>query len=162
MLKKLLLVGALVAMAPIAPEKKVELYQIAKSAIKDLGGFCTRNPGTCVKGKQAIGELTRKVAQNGSNILHEGRAASTSDPVATLLDANPAPVLPTAMANKTSPVYARIDQQETAFFGHQSDPASQPVPVSSNERFPSYGDKQKPALASGTLSTSDLQPAWGG
>ncbi len=44
MLKKLLFVGAIIAVMPLEREKQADLFMAAKSTVADISGFCDRNP----------------------------------------------------------------------------------------------------------------------
>ena len=140
MLKKLLLVGAIIAVIPLERENQADLYQAAKSTVSDITGFCTRNPNVCVKGNEALDKLATK-AEFGARMMVDiakEQSGSKTDELTLLLKS------------------AKLQGQPAL---------GKPLPVQSNERFPSYRDNQYNehyGTGSNTLSTSDLKPDWRG
>ncbi len=140
MLKKLLLVGAIIAVIPLERENQADLYNVAKSTVADIMGFCDRNTGVCEKGNAAINTLATK-AEFGARMMVDiakEQSGTSSDEVAQLLKA-------TDLSRGLS--------------------RPQPVPTPSLERFPSYKGKQYSdhyGVTSNTLSTTDLQSGWRG
>ena len=140
MLKKLLLVGAIIAIIPLERENQADLYQAAKSTFRDITGFCGRNPGVCEKGNAAIDKFATK-AEFGARMMVDiakEQSGTSSDEVAQLLKATNLP----GSLNRPSP-----------------------LPVQSTERFPTYENKQYNehyGSTSSTLSPTDLKPGWRG
>ena len=140
MLKKLLLVGAIIAVIPLERESQTDLYQAAKSTFRDITGFCNRNPGVCEKGNAAIDKFATK-AEFGARMMVDiakEQSGTSNDGVAQLLKA-------------------------TNLSRGLSRPQTQPAP--SAERFPTYQDKQYNdhyGATSNTLSPTDLKPGWRG
>ena len=93
MLKKLLLVGAIIAIIPLERENQADLYQAAKSTFRDITGFCGRNPGVCEKGNAAIDKFATK-AEFGARMMVDiakEQSGTSSDEVAQLLRATKLP-----------------------------------------------------------------------
>ncbi len=140
MLKKLLLVGAIIAVIPLERENQADLYEAAKSTVSDIMGFCDRNSGVCEKGNAAIDKLATK-AEFGARMMVDiakEQSGTSSDEVARLLK-----------ATNLSRGLRR----------------PQPAPAQSAERFPTYQNKQYSdhyGANSNTLSSTDLKPGWRG
>ncbi len=140
MLKKLLLVGAIIAVIPLERENQADLYEVAKSTVADIMGFCDRNSGVCEKGNAAIDKLATK-AEFGARMMVDiakEQSGTSSDEVAQLLK-----------ATNLSRGFRR----------------PQPAPVQSTDRFPTYQNKQYSdhyGVTSSTLSPTDLKPGWRG
>ena len=145
MLKKLLFVGAIIAVMPLEREKQADLFMAAKSTVADISGFCDRNPQVCLKGHAAIDKLASKAEFSAKMVLDIARQKSSGqvDQVAQLLKE-------TAPLPATSP--------------------GNPLPIASNERFPAYKNNQynelykanNQVLPTNTLSANDLKPGWQG
>ncbi len=145
MLKKLLFVGAIIAVMPLEREKQADLFMAAKSTVADISGFCDRNPQVCLKGHAAMDKLASKAEFSAKMVLDIAREQSGGqvDQVARLIKSS------------TLPPLAR---------------KSNPLPVASNERFPAYKNNQYSELYRGddqllptnTLSAGDLKPDWQG
>ncbi len=145
MLKKLLFVGAIIAVMPLEREKQADLFMAAKSTVADISGFCERNPQVCLKGHAAMDKLASKAEFSAKMVLDIARDQSGGqvDQVAQLLRSSTLPPL-------TRP--------------------GNPLPIASNERFPAYKNNQYNELYRGddqvlpanTLSRGDLKPSWQG
>lgn len=142
MLKKLLLVGAIIAIIPLEQENQAELYKAAKSTVADISGFCFRNRDVCDKGNEALDTLATK-AEFGARMMVDiakEQAGSKNDTALTPL------------------LKAAIIPDYTSSTGN-------PSPARSNERFPSYRTDQPDEIHSkdsNTLSSNDLKPDWRG
>lgn len=140
MLKKLLFVGAIVAIIPLEQENQAELYTAAKSTVADISSFCSRNPNVCLKGNAALDRLATK-AEFGARMMVDiakEQSHTRGDGMAQLL-------------------------QRTHLLS--SSDKAKPQPAQSEERFPGYRNNQYNehyAITSNTLSPSDLQPGWRG
>ena len=145
MLKKLLFVGAIIAVMPLEREKQADLFMAAKSTVADISGFCDRNPQVCLKGHAAMDKLASKAEFSAKMVIDIAREQSDGkvDQVAQLLKSSQQ--LPLMRKNN-------------------------PLPVASNERFPTYKDNQynelygakNKVLPANTLSATDLQTGWQG
>lgn len=146
MLKKLILVAALIAVMPLDRQKQAELFMVAKSTVADISGFCDRNPQVCQKGHAALDHLATKAEFSAKMMLDIAREHTDGkvDQVAQLLKET----------QRRSP----------------SSRTELPHPVASNERFPGYRDNQynelygtgSKLLPTNTLSPHDLAPDWQG
>ena len=140
MLKKLLLIGAIVAVMPLERENQADLYIAAKTTFLDITGFCSRNPGVCEKGNAAINKFATK-AEFGARMMVDiakEQSGTSDDELAQLLK-----------ATKLSSSLNR----------------SLPLPVQTAERFPTYQNKQYSehyGTTNSALGPTDLKPGWGG
>jgi len=50
----------LILLLPTSEQQQMAVYGTAESAVKDISGFCQRNPGTCQQGASAIDTFTQK------------------------------------------------------------------------------------------------------
>ena len=147
MLKKLLFIGAIIALMPLDREKQAELFMVAKATVADISGFCDRNPQVCQKSHKAINKLASKAEFGAKMVFDIARNQSKGkvDEVSRLLKSPPLPPLGRS--------------------GHhqQTGNSDNPLPVASNERFPTYKDNQYNEMYGvNTLSTADLKPRWRG
>ncbi|MCP4934614.1 MAG: DUF5330 domain-containing protein [bacterium] len=140
MLKKLLFIGAIIAVIPLDRENQTDLYEAAKSTVSDIMGFCDRNSGVCEKGNAAIDKLATK-AEFGARMMVDiakEQSGTSLDDVAQLL--------------KATNLSRGLNRP-------------QPMPAQSAYRFPTYQDKQYNdhyGSTSNTLNPSDLKPGWRG
>ena len=152
MLKKLLFIGAIIAFMPLDREKQAELFMAAKSTVADISGFCDHNPQVCQKGHAAMDKLATKAEFSAKMVLDIARNQSKGkvDEVSRLLKSTPVRPMGRSAYNKRS---------------------DNPLPVASNERFPSYRNNQynemygansDRVLPANTLSAADLKPRWQG
>ena len=147
MLKKLLLIGAIVAIIPLERENQADLYQVAKSTFRDITGFCGRNPGVCEKGNAAMDKFATK-AEFGARMMvdiakEQSGATVGGDPMSQLLKSTQSPSV------KPTPYEL----------------AGKPGPIQTNDRFPTYRDNQYNehyGSTNNTLSPTDLKPGWRG
>jgi hypothetical protein len=58
----------IVLLLPTDQQQQSDVYGTAEAAVKDVSGFCDRNPGICEKGKEAFDIFVRK-AQFGAHML---------------------------------------------------------------------------------------------
>jgi hypothetical protein len=152
----------LVLLLPTNEQQQSQVYGTAEAAVKDVSGFCERNPSVCATGKDAFAVFMHK-ARFGAEMLmsfvkgkagfaagDSGTAAGPTDP--DILEApsagNVAPA-PSEEAGKQS----SLDQAAVADAGIDGwadaqvtvEPASVEATNSQN-----------------TLSADDLLPAWSG
>jgi hypothetical protein len=142
MLKKLILIGALIAIVPLDRESQQHIYQIAKATVIDVGGFCDRNPNVCATGKTAISRFTDKAEAGAKmvvDLVNEQNANGDSTPAMDFLS-----------LNTPKPVGIRA--------------AALPSPVRSNDRLPAYRNQYNDhyGARANTLLASDLEPSWRG
>lgn len=137
MLKKLLLVGVIVALVPLDRESQQVLYQVARSTLNDLGGFCGRNPDVCARGGKVWEQFTTKAEVAGQLVVDmvKERVAFGDDPLAQII---------------------RQDDEARSFDGG-------PSPMAGEERLPAYGEpamgQRQPADRLGEMAH---QPRWRG
>ena len=132
MLKKLLLLGAIIAIIPLDRDKQAEFFEVAKATISDLGGFCDRNPRVCLKSQDAISTFTSK-AEAGARMVVEivneknskGQTAADGarDSIAALLQAT---------GHSKAPSQNMRAPAKTAVL---------PTPIGGDDRLPAYGDQ---------------------
>ena len=58
----------LVLLLPTNEQQQSEVYGTAQAAVKDVSGFCDRNPGVCATGKDAFAVFVHK-AKFGAEML---------------------------------------------------------------------------------------------
>ncbi len=154
MFKKLLIIGAVIAIIPLEQERQAELYQVAKSTVVDISGFCIRNPDVCEKGNEAFDKLATKAEFGARLMVDIARERSTgtgSNPATRLLEAPP------LQGNR------QADRQQLALQPAATAPS--PLPAQGEVRFPTYRDNQYNELygsGENTLRRSDLQAGWRG
>lgn len=57
-----------ILLLPTDAKQQGEIYGTAQAAVKDISGFCDRNPDACAKGKDVLGTFVQK-AQFGFQML---------------------------------------------------------------------------------------------
>ncbi len=144
MFKKLLLVGAIITLVPLDREKQAELYQVARSTVADITGFCTRNPDVCEKGNRALDKLATKAGFGARMVVD---IASDQGAPKTGIEK----------------LLLRTGDRQT--YTPSSKPTVIPSPAQSNERFPAYRDHQYNemyGIGGNTLLPADKQADWRG
>jgi hypothetical protein len=81
----------IVLLLPSEGQQKNQIYSTAEATVRDLAGFCDRNPDTCETGKNAFNVLVSK-AEFGAQLLmgyvkertgmDVGQASAFADPIA--------------------------------------------------------------------------------
>jgi hypothetical protein len=148
----------LVLLLPTNEQQQSQVYGTAQAAVKDVSGFCERNPTVCATGKDAFDVFVHK-ARFGAEILMSfvkgktgfggGDAETAADPSAADPTATEAPgdfdsAAPAEDLGKQSSLdQARVDSWSTA-------------PVTVEPASVESVDSQN------TLSPDDLLPTWGG
>ena len=125
----------LVLLLPTDEKQQTDVYGTAQAAVKDVSGFCGRNPGVCEKGKDAFAVFVHK-AKFGAQMLmgfitERTGASATSGTVAPAATPEPAP--------RPAPASASWEQVPTV-----TTPSASLVQSSQN-----------------TLNPDDLLPTWG-
>ena len=125
----------LVLLLPTDEKQQTDVYGTAQAAVKDVSGFCGRNPGVCEKGKDAFAVFVHK-AEFGAQMLmgfitERTGASATSGTVAPAETPAPAP--------RPAPASASWEQVPTV-----TTPSASLVQSSQN-----------------TLNPDDLLPTWG-
>ena len=130
----------IVLLLPTDGKQQSEVYGTAQAAVKDVSGFCDRNPEACVKGMNIFNMLVQK-AQFGASMLvgfvQEQSAGGETVPTQALA---PDPLAPDALAPEP--------------LGSQSAPATEPDPIS--------WDPAEDGASQNTLRSEDLEAQWGG
>ena len=143
----------LVLLLPTNAQQQSQVYGTAQAAVKDVSGFCERNPTVCATGKDAFDVFVHK-ARFGAEMLMSfvkgktgfggGDAETAADPTATETPGDFDSAAPAEELGKQSSLdQAGIDSWSTAPV--TVEPASVESVNSQN-----------------TLSPDDLLPAWGG
>ena len=155
MLKKLIFLGAIIAIIPLDRERQAELYDMAKTTISDLSGFCQRNPGVCEKGKKTIGEMTAR-AEAGARMMAGLAMEQARRKVLESNDRHNAAPSPAAVRS--------AGEASSHFYGYQ------PSPAGTHARFPGLDDDDDAIIqpsgnsaavsSNGTLNPADLEPEW--
>jgi uncharacterized protein DUF5330 len=131
----------LVLLLPTDQQQQSEVYGTAQAAVKDVSGFCSRNPGVCNTGKDAFDVFVQK-AQFGAELImgfireQTGGAASGSETPS--VDGTPA-------ADNASAENANVAQAGIGPWTVTPEPANVEAINSQN-----------------TLNPDDLAPAWSG
>jgi hypothetical protein len=138
----------LILLLPTNEQQQSEVYGTAQAAVKDVSGFCERNPSVCTMGKDAFDVFVQK-AQFGAEMLmgfvseQTGFASDSTEPAPSAGD-NAAPTDPIAQP-------ADLDQSSAADIGPWSVAPVTVEPASTEA-----------AGSQNTLSNDDLNPVWSG
>ena len=138
----------LVLLLPTDERQRSDVYGTAEAAVKDVSGFCQRNPTVCEKGRGAFDVFMQK-AEFGAQMLmsfFEEKAGGLLSPS----DGQPEP-------NGGEPIENAEDKQGLL---------GQPKPTPANDA-PAKPAANKPVSADlgrskDTLTIEDLIPAWNG
>jgi hypothetical protein len=139
----------LILLLPTNGQQRSEIYGTAQAAVKDVSGFCDRNPSVCATGKDAFAVFVEK-AQFGASLLmsfieqETGTAAGTAE---APTDAD------SAASEAAGEKHSSLDQAVVAQAAPQSWGASTvTVEPASVESIHSQN----------TLNPRDLAPVWSG
>ena len=131
----------IVLLLPTDGKQQSEVYGTAQAAVKDVSGFCDRNPDACVKGMNIFNMLVQK-AQFGASMLvgfvQEQAAGGETAPTQAIA---PDPLAPP-------------DAFAPAPMEPQAAPATSPDPISWNPA--------RDGRSQNTLNSEDLEAQWGG
>ncbi|MGO8839722.1 MAG: DUF5330 domain-containing protein [Methyloceanibacter sp.] len=139
----------LVLLLPTNEQQQSEVYGTAQAAVKDVSGFCDRNPGVCATGKDAFGVFVEK-AQFGVSMLMGFIRQETGG---TASDAQAPGADDKAAAEGADAKHSSLDQAAVAQASMESW-ATAPVTVEPAS--------VEPTNSQNTLNRDDLMPAWGG
>ena len=98
----------LILLLPTDQQQQSDVYGTAEAAVKDVSGFCGRNPGVCEKGEDAFGVFLHKV-QFGAQILMgfiKGQTGATAASETAAPDPEPRPA-PATTGWEEAPTQAR-------------------------------------------------------
>jgi hypothetical protein len=154
----------LVLLLPTSAQQQSEVYGTAQAALKDVRGFCERNPSVCATGKDAFTVFVQKArfgaemlmgfvkGQTGFAAHDAGLAAGASDP-GDGGNAEPRAADDSATTQYSDGKQSSLDQSGAAQPGVESW-ATAPVTVE-----PASVEATN---SQNTLSPNDLLPAWSG
>jgi hypothetical protein len=154
----------LVLLLPTNQQQQSEVYGTAQAAVKDVSGFCERNPNVCATGKDAFDVFVQK-AQFGAELLVgfvKGRAgfgAGEADTAANP-DGSDAATNPDAAESPDA-----FDSAAPADdFGKHSALDDAGVAQANIDSWSRAPVTVEPAdeESQDTLSPDDMQPGWGG
>lgn len=139
MLKKLLLIGAVIAIVPMDRDNQQAVYDVASATVADLGGFCQRNPDVCSRSSILVDQFVAKAQFAGGLVVDlVQRTASSDSPLGDASEGDG---------------YRRYDG------GY----ATAPAPLAGEARLPAYTEhRMSESRVVGTLRGADMQPAWRG
>ena len=152
----------LVLLLPTNEQQQSQVYGTAQAAVKDVSGFCERNPTVCSTGKDAFDVFVHK-ARFGAEMLMsfvKGRTGFGGGDAATAADAVANPT-----ATETPGDYDSAAPAED--FGKQSTLDQAGIAQASIDSWSAAPVTVEPASvdtvsSQNTLSPDDLLPAWGG
>jgi hypothetical protein len=154
----------LVLLLPTNERQQSQVYGTAQAAVKDVSGFCERNPTVCSTGKDAFDVFVHK-ARFGAEMLMsfvKGRTGFAGGDAENAADAETA-ADPGAAEAPAADDFA--PDEEAA--GKQSSLDQAGVAQASIESWSMAPETVEPAgieatSSQNTLSSDDLLPAWGG
>ena len=130
----------IVLLLPTDGKQQSEVYGTAQAAVKDVSGFCDRNPDACVKGMNIFNMLVQKAQFGASMLVGFVQEQSAGGETVQTQALAPDPLAPGALAPE--PLEA------------QSAPATGPDPIS--------WDPAEDVRSQNTLRSEDLDAQWGG
>jgi Family of unknown function (DUF5330) len=138
----------LILLLPTNEQQQSEVFGTAQAAVKDVSGFCDRNPSVCEMGKDAFDVFVQKAQFGGEMLMafiKERTGMASDSAVATPGGGdNAAPADPVTE-------HSSLDKSSAADVGSWSTAPVTVDPVSAD------GDNSQD-----TLSTEDLGPEWAG
>ena len=157
----------LVLLLPTNAQQQSQVYGTAQAAVKDVSGFCERNPTVCSTGKDAFDVFVHK-ARFGAEMLMsfvKGRTGFSGGDAATAADPNAADTATDPTATETPGDYDSAAPAED--FGKQSSLDQAGIAQASIDSWSAAPVTVEPASvetvsSQNTLSPDDLLPAWGG
>jgi hypothetical protein len=150
----------LVLLLPTNAQQQSEVYGTAQAAVKDVRGFCERNPSVCTTGKDAFAVFVQK-ARFGAEMLMDfvkGQTGVAAHDAGVAAGAGAGDAEPPAADDSATTQYpdgkqSSLDQSSAAQGGVESW-ATAPVTVE-----PASVEATN---SQNTLSPNDLLPAWSG
>jgi len=155
----------LVLLLPTNEQQQSQVYGTAQAAVKDVSGFCERNPNVCATGKDALDVFVHK-ARFGAEMLVsfvKGRTGFGAGDVETATD-------PGAGETAADPGAAEAPTEDMAApaedFGKRSS-LDQAGIAQASDSWSTAPVAVEPASVESvssrnTLGPDDLLPAWGG
>ena len=148
----------LVLLLPTNEQQQSQVYGTAQAAVKDVSGFCERNPSVCATGKDAFAVFMHK-ARFGAEMLMsfvKGKTGFAAGDGGTSAGATDMDSLQAPSAEDNAPATA-----EEA--GKQSSLEQTAVAQAAAESWAQAPVTVEPAANSqNTLNPDDLLPAWSG
>ena len=152
----------LVLLLPTNEQQQSQVYGTAQAAVKDVSGFCERNPTVCSTGKDAFDVFVHK-ARFGAEMLMsfvKGRTGFGGGDAATAADTAADPT-----AAETPGDYDGAAPAED--FGKQSSLDRAGIAQASIDSWSAAPVTVEPASvdtvsSQNTLNPDDMLPAWGG
>ena len=155
----------LVLLLPTNEQQQSQVYGTAQAAVKDVSGFCERNPTVCTTGKDAFDVFVHK-ARFGAEMLMsfvKGRTGFGASDVEN--------IDPSAAETATDPGAAEAPTEDIAAPAAEDDKQSSldqaGVAQASIDSWAAAPVTVEPASVEAidsrnTLDPDDLRPAWGG
>ena len=152
----------LVLLLPTNAQQQSQVYGTAQAAVKDVSGFCERNPTVCATGKDAFDVFVHK-ARFGAEMLMsfvKGRrdlavAMLRLPPIRVPPALPPIRPLPRHLATSTAP-HPRRNLASSRASTRRASNSWSTAPVTVEPASVESVNSQN------TLSPDDLLPAWGG
>ena len=151
----------LVLLLPTNERQQSQVYGTAQAAVKDVSGFCERNPNVCATGKDAFDVFVHK-ARFGAEMLMDfvkgrtgfgaGNTETAADP-STDTAADPSATESPGDFDSAAPV----DE-----FGKQSSLDQAGIAQADINSWSTAPVIVEQANSQNTLNPDDLLPAWGG
>jgi hypothetical protein len=135
----------IVLLLPTDGKQQSEVYGTAQAAVKDVSGFCDRNPDACVKGMNIFNMLVQKAQFGASMLVGFVQEQSAGGETVQTQALAPDPLAPDSLA----PDALAPEPLEA-----QSAPATGPDPIS--------WDPAEDVRSQNTLRSEDLEAQWGG
>jgi hypothetical protein len=136
----------IVLLLPTNEQQQNQVYGTAQAAVKDVSGFCDRNPGVCTTGKDAFAVFVEK-AQFGASLImsfvREQTGGAADEP-------QPPSAAESGATEGADARHSSLDQSNVS----QASLESWPVTVEL-ANVESLGSQN-------TLNARDLAPAWSG
>ena len=141
----------LILLLPSDDKQRSDVYGTAEAAVKDVSGFCERNPNVCSKGRDAFDVFMQK-AEFGAQML----MGFVSEKAGNLLASDPA--APASEATEGEIIENAEDKQ--GLLGRPQITPTQSLPAAA----PPAGKPVSAGLSGSqdTLTIEDLIPAWSG
>jgi hypothetical protein len=144
----------IVLLLPTNEQQQNQVYGTAQAAVKDVSGFCDRNPGVCTTGKDAFAVFVEK-AQFGASLIMSfvreetgGAAGEPQPPSAAEGSATESGATEGADARHSSLDQSNVSQASLESWGAG-------IVTVEPANVESLGSQN-------TLSARDLAPAWSG
>jgi hypothetical protein len=152
----------LVLLLPTNERQQSQVYGTAQAAVKDVSGFCERNPNVCATGKDAFDVFVHK-ARFGAEMLMsfiKGRTGFGAGDAETAADPSAADTAADPSATESPGDFDAAAPAEE--FGKQSSLDQAGMAQADIGSWSAAPVTVEPANSQNTLNSDDLLPAWGG